>query len=100
MAHCAMGIEELLADEKTLISSEPAVRPRAALTMSRSGDPRFHGPYMLCLSNNEMLGFVGIRRDPQFRIGTRSDHQIGASAMDPLKGELDTASNDENYSSA
>jgi formylglycine-generating enzyme required for sulfatase activity len=94
MAYCAIRIAELLADGKALISSGPAVRAPATLAMSRLGDSRFHGPDMLCLPNDEILSFVGIGRDPQFRIGTRSDHQRGASAMDPLKGQLDAEFND------
>ena len=50
--------------------SEPVVRARAGDVLSRLGDPRFD-PQRFYLPADDMLGFVRIPADPEFKIGTR-----------------------------
>jgi hypothetical protein len=67
---CARRIVELLGDESTLLGARPVVRARAGDVLAALGDPRFD-PERFWLPADEMLGFVRIPADPEFRIGTR-----------------------------
>ncbi len=69
-AACAGRIVEMLNEAKTLADSRPIVRARAGDALARVGDPRFDRDRFF-LAADEMLGFVHIPDDPDFRIGTR-----------------------------
>nr|WP_291995734.1 SUMF1/EgtB/PvdO family nonheme iron enzyme [Candidatus Accumulibacter sp. ACC003] len=69
-ADCARRIVELLGDETTLLGATPLVRARAGEVLAALGDPRFD-PQRFWLPADEMLGFLRIAADSEFRIGTR-----------------------------
>ena len=69
-ADCARRIVDLLADASTLLGAGPVVRARAVDVLSALGDPRFDAQ-RFWLPADEMLGFVRMPADPEFRIGTR-----------------------------
>jgi formylglycine-generating enzyme required for sulfatase activity len=66
---CAGRIVELLRDGNALAGSKPVVRARAGDVLARLGDARFD-PQRFHLPADDMLGFVHIPADPEFRIGT------------------------------
>jgi formylglycine-generating enzyme required for sulfatase activity len=66
---CAHRIVALLNDADALAGSKPVIRARAGDALSRLGDPRFD-PERFYLPADNMLGFVRIPADPEFRIGT------------------------------
>ncbi|WP_295414065.1 SUMF1/EgtB/PvdO family nonheme iron enzyme [uncultured Thiodictyon sp.] len=68
---CAQRILTLMGDAEALRDSRPPVRARAGDTLGRLGDPRFD-PRRWHLPADDLLGFVRIPADPQFKIGTRS----------------------------
>ncbi|MEF8732312.1 MAG: SUMF1/EgtB/PvdO family nonheme iron enzyme [Candidatus Accumulibacter meliphilus] len=70
-AECARRIVDLLTDVTALRSAQPFVRARAGDRLAQLGDPRFD-PQRFSLPVGEMLGFVGIAADAEFRIGTRT----------------------------
>lgn len=67
---CAERIVDLLSDASALMDSKPIVRARAGDALAKLRDPRFD-PERFHLPADEMLGFVRIPADPEFRIGTR-----------------------------
>jgi formylglycine-generating enzyme required for sulfatase activity len=90
---CAGRIVELLRDGNALARSKPVIRARAGDALARLGDPRFD-PQHFHLPADDMLGFVHIPADPQFRIGTRkADAERVAKIVD--RGVGDDEINDE-----
>jgi formylglycine-generating enzyme required for sulfatase activity len=67
---CAVSVVEILSDAKALQDSRPITRARAGDALARVGDPRFDRE-RFDLPADDMLGFVRISADPEFRIGTR-----------------------------
>lgn len=67
---CAERIVELLNDTGALTNSKPVVRARAGDTLAQLGDRRFD-PERFCQPADDMLGFVRIPADAEFKIGTR-----------------------------
>jgi NACHT domain len=92
---CARCIVELLSDWNRQMHSKPVVRAGAGDTLAALGDPRFD-PQRFHLPADDMLGFVRIAADPEFRIGTRkADRQrvaeiIGAKVPDDEINDLPT----------
>jgi len=70
MADCAGRIVGLLGDGDALKHSKPTVRARAGDRLAALGDPRFD-PQRYYLPVEDMLGFIRIPADPEFKIGTR-----------------------------
>ena len=68
--NCAQRILDLLIVTRALMDSGPAKRTRAEDILTRLGDPRFD-PRRFYLPADDMLGFVRIPADPEFKIGTR-----------------------------
>ncbi len=60
---------DLLSDTTVLMHSDPVARARAGDSLAALGDPRFDPQRYL--PGDDMLGFVHIPADPDFRIGTR-----------------------------
>jgi hypothetical protein len=70
--HCAHSITGLLSDNAVLLASkQPRLRVNAGNLLGRLGDPRFD-PQRFYLPADEDLGFVKIKADKDFKIGTRS----------------------------
>ncbi len=74
-AECAARIIALLGDASALSGCRASQRARVGELVARLGDPRFD-PARFHLPGDDLLGFVPIPADPEFRIGTRqSDGQ-------------------------
>lgn len=69
-ADCAHRIVTLLNNADALAQSRPIIRARAGDVLARLGDQRFD-PQRFHLPADDLLGFVRVPANRQFRIGTR-----------------------------